>query len=779
MKLKKCSYLYSIVLLVFAFPAMILGSDSTIGSDYYVSRIDTFQFLFDNTRVAGFAALDGGFGLFGGNTTATWDSFFPASGVIALNTGTLILNQDLVLHNVSTFSTVGNIVGNGHALDLSSSITLIQTNPPSPANCTVTMLSEGTYARDNEDVAFSNDDQYVAFATGENESASGPSTYPPVLAIYPISPFTGMSATPTYSFPLPGDTFSSVIVSTGVKFRPETPIGTYQLAFSRGNQNGGGQELTIFDFDPSNSVDPIITLTQITYSGSISALGVAWHPSGQYLAVAVGDNFQSSGYGPEGADAQARVKIYSVSAGGLLTETTQSASNPNGLFLGKEISPRAIYWDATGSYLAIGTSGDTGNGTLPAGSLAATTTPANQQVWIFNFTENVTPTLSTLALNAHAGTPANLRVRYICWHPIYTNYMSVVTDQSGSNQNVNIFLYNPGAGTVTSQTVGGTANKSLDADAIATQWSPNGSCLGVGQSIGASSINLSIYSFTNNNGTLTLNTDVTFTGAAENEAFAWSHQGTLLASGDDTPVNRAFLANAIAPSCVIWSDLALFLNNNLEFSNVCITFTGDSLIDGQGNCLTIDSTSTIIIGSHSTLAIKDITILNVGGNIIQCTDATSTITFKNTQLDLDSNYSFTVGHFDVLGYLNIVGSGLNFVYNSPTQSTVQPNAKMYLDYGVTFSYAPTIANRDLLSLVDDTAQLLLNGSTLYSTIAGLRLTKGMLVVDGRSYLSADGTSLAQGISFGDGLNAANDLTIRWKPAATLEALRGSVVYNNA
>jgi len=232
------------------------------------------------------------------------------------------------------------------------------------------------------------------------------------------------------------------------------------------------------------------------------------------------------------------------------------------------------------------------------------------------------------------------------------------------------------------------------------------------------------------------------------------------------------------PACFTFSNLDMFLNNDLFLTNCCITFTGNSLIDGQGNTLTLDSTATIVVGSNSSLAFTDIRILNVSDGQLHCTDSTSTITFKNTELVLDNFYSFTVGHFDIFSFLHIEGDGFTFAYQSNIASTIQPDASLILDHGVTFSYAPSIANRNLLTFVDSTAQLLMNGATLFSTTTGIQLTKGHVVVDSKSFFSSDAILAGQAISLGDGISAANNITLQFLPAATLELLKGRVVYNN-
>ena len=80
--------------------------------------------------------------------------------------------------------------------------------------------------------------------------------------------------------------------------------------------------------------------------------------------------------------------------------------------------------------------------------------------------------------------------------------------------------------------------------------------------------------------------------------------------------------------------------------------------------------------------------------------------------------------------------------------------------------------------MDSTAQFILNGCTLRSTSTGIRLTKGDVIVQSSSFLSPAGTLPGQGISFGDGITAANNITQRLFPAAVLGITQGLVEYNN-
>ena len=138
-----------------------------IGSDTAVTRFNTLQFVNNGDRVAGFAALDGGFVLGGTLATGTWDTFFPVSGPIALQNGTLDLNQDLIFHNVTTIASLGNIIGNGHVVDFSK----VGCIPRSVPSCVISFITEATQTKSVLSVEWSFDSEFVVIGedsgTGE------------------------------------------------------------------------------------------------------------------------------------------------------------------------------------------------------------------------------------------------------------------------------------------------------------------------------------------------------------------------------------------------------------------------------------------------------------------------------------------------------------------------------------------------------------------------------------------------------------------------------------
>ncbi|TET34768.1 hypothetical protein E3J61_02410 [Candidatus Dependentiae bacterium] len=99
-----------VVALILFFSVMPLHGIK-IGSDTAVSSENFVIFPADDTdnEIKGFAWMDKGFSLPDATTTCTFASFFPARGPIQLNCGTLWLERDFLMNNVTTFTCMGNV----------------------------------------------------------------------------------------------------------------------------------------------------------------------------------------------------------------------------------------------------------------------------------------------------------------------------------------------------------------------------------------------------------------------------------------------------------------------------------------------------------------------------------------------------------------------------------------------------------------------------------------------------------------------------------------------
>lgn len=278
-----------------------------------------------------------------------------------------------------------------------------------------------------------------------------------------------------------------------------------------------------------------------------------------------------------------------------------------------------------------------------------------------------------------------------------------------------------------------------------------------------------------NNGTLVLNSDLFF----ENNAYVFSvgnitgqnHQWSLAST------STVIQASATSGNCTI-SNLNIFLNSDVYIRNCYITFTGNNMINGQGLTMNLLSTATIILGSNATLHLKNITINGMRANRMYASSTTSTFIFNNTTINLDADYSFSTGRFEIYNDVLITGSGFGVNYSSTGASFIGTNGRLILDQGVTFSYMPSNLSNSLLNFTDNSGELFLRGGILYAGSGGLQLLKGTLSIDKQSKIINTGASSANGIILGDGINATNNMHIRLFPAAVLNVLQGFLVNKN-
>ncbi|MFC1841523.1 hypothetical protein ACFLYA_00460 [Candidatus Dependentiae bacterium] len=279
-----------------------------------------------------------------------------------------------------------------------------------------------------------------------------------------------------------------------------------------------------------------------------------------------------------------------------------------------------------------------------------------------------------------------------------------------------------------------------------------------------------------NSGTLTLSRDLILRDVSNIVTF-----GSIVGSNHTLELapSISYLPTQDATGVTVdLSDVELLLNSDIYLNNICIRFSGESKINGKGNCLTLSPTSTMVIDSDSSLLFMDILIKDIRNVNIYCIDSTSTMSVQHVAWVQNGNYRFDQGHFEVIKDFHIIGDGYIFSYETDQESVIKSNAGLILDNNVTFSYAPSTSNRDLINLYDDTSEIILRGATLFSTTTGLRLTRGNLLVERKSSVFCDGTVEGEAISFGDGQSSLNDLNVQCVGAANLEILGGYIAYNN-
>jgi hypothetical protein len=222
---------------------------------------------------------------------------------------------------------------------------------------------------------------------------------------------------------------------------------------------------------------------------------------------------------------------------------------------------------------------------------------------------------------------------------------------------------------------------------------------------------------------------------------------------------------------------SIVLRSNLQLTSKW-TFSGDCTINGDGNSLIFGPTGQIAIGRGSRVRFKNVVIDGLLDGSLYCIDNAGKLIFDNVTWSQDSNFTFSLGSFDVINQMDMNGRDYQFLYQSDAESRVKSRASLYLRDDFTFSYEPASESRTLLSLADDTTRLIMKNASIASTSTGLQLTKGYLEVRGVCNFISGAGYPAEGIIIGDGLDETNDLRIEIFPESRIELNSGYLVYKN-
>jgi hypothetical protein len=190
------------------------------------------------------------------------------------------------------------------------------------------------------------------------------------------------------------------------------------------------------------------------------------------------------------------------------------------------------------------------------------------------------------------------------------------------------------------------------------------------------------------------------------------------------------------------------------------------VLDGQGQELYLNSYNAMSVMPGTTLIIQNVLLNGVGNlnkNNIKCVGRDALIVFKNTELRMTDNYSFTNGFMSFCSDAIISGDDHIFTYASNKKSMVTGNAQLLIDTGVTFSYDSPGGKKQFG--MDPTARIVLDGCSLHSTRSGLHLTQGTLVIDDRVTLSSEALYNAQALEID-----STNVEVRILPGATMDIL---------
>ena len=454
-----------------------------------------------------------------------------------------------------------------------------------------------------------------------------------------------------------------------------------------------GEEVKIYYRDLSNGS---LTLTSSADVGD-NATACAWHPSGDFLVIGNDNNDKE-------------IILYSFT-GGIISEV-QRINVQN-----RTINKSAISWSPGGDYVAFGLD----NG------------PSDELLLYYFDGSTLTFTNSINAGKA---------VKSLDWSPTGT---FIAAGLKGSPQRVRLYAHYVDNGVLMEILSARISNSSTIRE---LHWTNAGDCLLVATSAGVNSA-IELYDFNKNTLDFTLfdeqlaNQSVFSNRWSKNNAYV--SRGTAEMKIDVYAVGEGINGVDFSTTPLVFKDISLIFNSDALFK-VPTYFEGNTKINARGAQLSLDFLGQLIVRPGAQLIIEDALVTGLKQDNIRCMTDDGTIILRNCELVLSHNYTFSRGAlcFDH----DVVISGTNiFTYGVAQTSTIKSLSKLTIDHDVTFYYAPSVADKNLLYMEDETSSLFLDGSTLQISSTGMKLSRGMLLIDNHVTMSTEGENINESLEF--------------------------------
>ncbi len=581
---------YSILLIAHSLLAVDIGSDTNI--TLFNSQVT----INDGDRIASGAVLNGGLIFSSKQATGIFDALFPISGTVDI-IGNLVLNQDVRFNNQAEIRQLGNIQGNNKTIEFSSSIKTIPTLDKATLVCNTSLLTTANQTSNIFSADWSFDDKFIA--TGMVNSAANE------ITIYAFDGQTVLFQT---------SIASDNLTVYALRWHPTK----YLLAV--GLQGSATfNELRMYEFNPSG---PSLTLVDSVDFASSFVLSVAWHPSGDFLAIGL---FQAT---------TDEIRIFSVDALGNLTFETAADIVPN-----QAVWIETLSWDPSGQHLAAGFFNSGSNPTLR----------------VYDFST------SPVSLTFDIGLFTGATVASVDWHP----QQNIIAIGTFGNPGIKLYRY--------VQSTSLTEIESTNSSTVySVNWNPNGTCLITGQPV-SGGIGIQNYFFDNTNEQLQLINSFTLASGFSLDT-RWSKNGNYFV-GENT--NNLQIYEKLNTGFT-FSDVTINLNSDLFISDSMITFFGESVINGRGFSLELASTVTIRVADNANLFFKNITLKGINNNTLANSSATSNMVLDSVNLVLDNTFTFTFGNFLVENDLVITVTVGSHVYSFYADKTNNITGKTFI-----------------------------------------------------------------------------------------------------
>ncbi|MFA5306587.1 MAG: WD40 repeat domain-containing protein [Candidatus Babeliales bacterium] len=234
---------------------------------------------------------------------------------------------------------------------------------------------------------------------------------------------------------------------------------------------------------------------------------------------------------------------------------------------------------------------------------------------------------------------------------------------------------------------------------------------------------------------------------------------------------------------------AIILNGNLTIpTGKVLHISGDTIIDGQGNKLTIGANAQIFVDTNVTLTLCNMLVTNQQHALtfppLRCGAQTSKLALDNVTFTPVGNFLFPQGQLFIHNDVAVTGTSA-FIYTSPMPSYITSGACWYFDINTTLSVAPatftdapytlktTYTNNNFIRMSDATSMLVFDGCSLQTTLTGCRFTKGTIAFDNKVACRSDTTLTLTSIT----LRAKQDygtsvVALNWSPDGKYLAISG-------
>lgn len=759
--------------------AVTIGSDVLVSRQNYVffSQTDTFLGLpvAANNTIQGFVLMDQGFGLQNNATSLVYDGAFPIVQTMYLNGGTLNLVRDLPIENMTTFTSLGTINGNGRMLQFALGLDKIGdknqisgyfNNLFLKVNSSLVLDATLTFSGISE---FDGNDNVVTFDTFGR------------IAVAPNSELTLKNMTlnnvPDKGILCNADSAKIILENVNLVIDSLCTFSTGSLQFVD-DVTFMGSGTFVLDSKLTNTIATFSTI----------------HVTDQlYLSIA--QNIISGASPFYFTDSSSAI---------LLDNCHVYVRYPGVTFLGGSLKlDRNVTIDMASTSSAFGMV--LGDGINSANDTTIYYSPSAMSIfnngWLtYN---NTNPNAFTSASNDAKIVRKPGANTYVAKNWNLANLTSIITTYTAASlviapgvalsfNNVDIQLPNSQfnlTGSVSNPSIftlsgGQTLSLSkgsflLGLQVVGTQnfIVGNGKINGpiflagptaqlVWDAIGVIQANPSL-----NGGTLTLDKNLVLASD-----IVINGPGTIITNNNFVKVSAKASTMWNSPLTWVGTSGGIELNSNMMLSNVW-TCSGIVIINGQGNALDLDETGRILVAPNSKLILQNIALKDATNNI-QCSSNNAVIELNNVHWILDDVYTFTMGSFNVLNTVSFSGSG-TFIYGSSQTSTVRENSSLEFKNNATLSIAKDFTTeREPFYYSNASSQLILDNCNLLVRYPGLNLTRGTVFINRNISIDMNSTSTDTGMVLGDGANIDNDVTVYYSPSAITTFNTGHLTYNN-